>query len=195
MVAVEGSGEAPRDERLASARELVQQKRERDAQLAAAKKEILTAEQREHALAKYRKLRNIQDTDWAHELELLESCTRDIVIDLPLTDDEKDGTIAVFAFPSEQKRAQILRLLRKSEAIPRSALSEKRELTEDEHEELNAITREIIATMTANPHITPDWLKANQDRYPTELAAVVVLEFLQGAENRATRRAQLKSFR
>jgi len=189
------AGDIPEDERIKSARVLVQRQRERDAQITSAKKEILNAEQREHALAKYRKLRNAQDSDWGHELELLESCTRDIVIDLPLTDDEKDGTIAVFAFPSEQKRAAILRLLRKSEVIPRKALEEKRDLTEEEQEELNVLTREVIAEMTANPHITAEWLKENQDRYPTELAAVVVLEFLQGAENRATRRAQLKSFR
>ena len=118
---------------------------------------------------------------WQNEIAMLERRVSELYEDVDLGNGDK---IAVRTALSEEEMQEY-------------GLIEKRKTElENGDPEISRITYRQIELMTANPHITADWLEQNKDKWPVNDAIVVMQAFLEGIVSRRMNRVKdLQSFR
>lgn len=142
---------------------------------------------RAHQAAKNRK--------WADEIAMLERRVREEFTFVNLGGDDK---IALRACLSNAEMAEISRLDKKRSELgkevkipdpknPKAKPTARRVLTEKDNDAANELTFEMLEIVTANPLLTRDWFRDNQDRYAMGDMMTIILGFYEAKveENRA----------
>lgn len=142
---------------------------------------------RAHQAAKNRK--------WADEIAMLERRVREEFTFVNLGGDDK---IALRACLSNAEMAEITRLDKKRSELgkevkipdpknPKARPRVRRVLTEKDNDAANELTFEMLEIVTANPLLTRDWFRDNQDKYAMGDMLTIILGFYESRieENRA----------
>ena len=123
------------------------------------------------------------DSKWSEEVEMLQRHVDDITY-VPIG--KKQGEkIAIYAFPSDAIIKEIIKLDNyRAELAPRKDFDIIAKLTDC-----------IMALLTANPIMTPEWFANNRERYSTVDMNEIFQNFLDKLAGRTERRDQIKKFR
>ncbi len=141
----------------------------------------------------------VQDVKWQDEIAMLEGRVKDC---FEMVDLENGDQIAVRTALSEKEMKELGKIEKRKGGIFKEIKkkSENPDSNEEEIENLqdsiSDLTYRQIEVMTANPLITADWLRKNQDKWPVNDALVI----MQSASDRVTlrrlnRAKELASFR
>jgi len=133
-------------------------------------------------LEKYKAI-DVEDKEkWIREIELLERRVKTNFVDINLGNGDM---IAIRASISDAEAGYIAKLDR-----------ERLKLNPEKDEnQLNALTYEILAIVTANPIMTKEWFYDERERYSTEDMLKVILGYYDGITQRVRRVRGIKEFR
>jgi len=123
------------------------------------------------------------DSKWSEEIEMLQ---RHVTETINVSIGKKKGeTIAIYASPSDAIIKEIIKL-----DNYRAELDPKKDF-----EIITKLTDFIMAHLTANPAMTPEWFANNRERYSTVNMNEVFMFFLERLSGRAKTVSQIKNFR
>lgn len=128
-----------------------------------------------------------RNDDWANEIAILETRVTEETVTVYLDGERKQHPIKLRACLSDAEMRKIAKLFGNKDKLKMES--------EADIEKANEMTYEIIEMVTANPMITKDWLRANNDKYSQQDMLALIMSFMRAMEDRAQSVAKTQNFR